>query len=81
MAIEDDYIVVICPNCGSQMDVPYVYDGTYEVRHGLTYSINGEIQSDDGCQEAFFIAILNGRLHVHGSKAELDNILNKYFKS
>ena len=35
--VEGDYIKVICPWCGKEMDLPYVYDGTYEICHSYCF--------------------------------------------
>ena len=79
MAIEDDYIVIMCPHCGDQMDIPYVYDGTYELNHGDGTLLHGEYTNIAGCNNTFFVTILDGRLHVHSNKQQLENLLNKYF--
>lgn len=79
MAIEDDYIVVSCPHCGDQMDIPYVYDGTYELFHGDGVYLRGDFMDTVGCGNNFYVAILSGRLHVHSNKQQLENLLSKYF--
>ena len=36
--MEKDHIKVACPHCGDEMDIPYVYDGTYEIKHKRVYT-------------------------------------------
>ena len=70
--MENNYITVMCPHCGKLMDIPYIYDGTYEIVHRETYYRNG-LQS--GCTQTFHVAIIDGRLHVHKTKEDLNTTL------
>lgn len=72
--MEKDYIKVACPHCGNEMDIPYVYDGTYEIKHRQVYNKDERVQSN-GCMYTFYVAILDGRLHVHTTKEDLQEFL------
>ena len=76
---KNDILVVQCPYCGEMMDTPYVYDGTYEITHGEFYYWNGEFM-ENGCTQTFYVAILNGRLHVHKTEQSLKAMLEKFVK-
>lgn len=72
--MEKDYIKVVCPHCGKEMDIPYIYDGTYEIKHNANYSRDGRLQFD-GCKNILYVAILDGGLHVHRTKENLQEFL------
>ena len=72
--MEKDYIKVACPYCGNEMDIPYIYDGTYEIKHTRVYNKDERVQGD-GCMHTFYVAILDGRLHVHQTKEDLQEFL------
>ncbi|CAD6491023.1 MAG: hypothetical protein ANIMEMIM_00067 [Candidatus Argoarchaeum ethanivorans] len=72
--MEKNYIKVICPHCGNEMDIPYIYDGTYEIKHRITYLRDGIVWTN-GCENTFYIAILDGELHVHRTKEDLQEFL------
>jgi len=72
--MEKDYIKVACPHCGDEMDIPYVYDGTYEIIHKRVYTNDKHVKGD-GCMSTFYVAILDGRLHVHTTKGDLQEFL------
>ncbi len=79
---EKECIVVICPWCGKAVDTPYVYDGTFEIHHwslSPRYGKTPSTMQDHGCEKDFFVAILEGRLHVYKKKEDLDKILTKFF--
>ncbi len=73
--MEKDYLKVACPHCGNEMDIPYVYDGTYEIIHKRFYNKDKRVQGGDGCMYTFYVAILDGRLHVHRTKEDLQEFL------
>jgi hypothetical protein len=72
--MEKNYIIVKCPHCGKEMDIPYVYDGTYEILHTKEYYKGGSY-AYGGCQEYYYVAILDGKLHVHRTKESLQEFL------
>ena len=74
-----DYIIVKCPVCGKEMDIPYICDGTFEIRHTLYYSRRGK-RAYAGCEKRFYIAIMKGTLHVNRSIKELKSIIELFSK-
>jgi nitrite reductase/ring-hydroxylating ferredoxin subunit len=54
-----EYLGVICPHCGGRMNLPYIYDGSYEVRCDYHNCL-------------FYVLIRGGSLHVWGSKEDLE---------
>jgi len=72
--VEKNYIKVICPWCGKEMDLLYIYDGTYETCHSYGYYKDGTWEYG-GCKKNFYVAILNGMLHVYRRKEDLEEIL------
>ena len=74
-----DYIIVKCPVCGKEMDIPYLCDGTFEIRHTLHYFRCGKC-AFPGCEKRFYIAIMKGTLHVNRSIKELKSIIESFGK-
>ncbi len=64
----------MCPHCGKGMNIPYVCDGTFRIIHNKSYKRVSSYMYD-GCEQIFYVAILDGRLHVHSTKEDLNTIL------
>lgn len=78
--MEKNYIIVKCPHCGNEMDIPYIYDGTYEILHSKMYYRDGK-HVYGGCEGYYYVAILDGTLHVHRTKESLQEFLRILRKS
>lgn len=72
---EKDVLIIQCPRCGQPLETPYVFDGTYEIFHQSEYTFKGK--KTWGCEESFYIAILDGKLHVHKTQKALETMLEK----
>lgn len=66
-------LTVICPHCGLRQDLPYVFDGSYEVVCASS-SCTTQRQSPyfDRVRSKFYVLIKNGSLHVWGNKEDLE---------
>lgn len=69
-----EILVVKCPHCGEMVETPYVYDGTFEIFHRLN------IEDGTGCDETFFVAVLNGQLHVRKTEEAITAVLERLSK-
>ncbi len=70
----ENHIQVICPHCGKEMDIPYYCDGTYEIFHSYWYYDDGNSLSG-GCEKTFYVAIVDGSMHVYKTKDDLFKVL------